>query len=142
TGYFLNIVALDRYAQPQWIVRNLYIPDNSWIARSQSISTRFCLQSLGYFPGEIVGALNMHIHRSETVLAEMPISGEFSPVEVDTVRDDVQGDFTEVSPETPPVIDYPRFPEFDPSDQIAPVEFRGCRVPNIDLDDSTLSGYR
>ena len=136
-GYFINIVALDKSEQPQWIVRNLYIPDNSWIARAQSISARFCLGSLGYVPGETVGMLNMATHKSDTVFSVMPLSEVFSPMEVDTLREDAQGDFTEIPPLTPPIEDYPRFPEFRPSEKITPVEFRGCRVPNIDLDDST-----
>ncbi len=58
-------------------------------------------------------------------------------MEVDTLRDDAEGDVTQIPPSEPEIGYYPRFPEFDPSDQITPVEFRGCRVPNIDLDDST-----
>ena len=136
-SYFVNIVAIDWFEQPQWIVRNLYIPDNSWIARMQSISARFCLWSLGFNDGDTVRSLDMAVISSETVLAEMPQSGEFSTVGVDTLRDDAEGIDSEIPPTEPFVGDHPRFPEFDPTDQIVPVEFRGCRVPNIDLDDST-----
>ena len=136
TGYYINIVALDKNEQSQWIVRNLYIPDNSWIARVQSISKRFCLQSLGFLPGEPVGMLNMAVFQTPTVFAEMPISGAFVPTGVDTIRDDARGDDTAILPTEPPPGGYPMFPAFDPADQITPVEFRGCRVPNIDLDDS------
>jgi hypothetical protein len=136
-SYFINMVALDKDEKPQWIIRNLYIPDNSWITTDQSISARFCLQSLGFVTGDVVGTLNLYGHISETVLSEMPIPGEFTPMEVDTLMDDAQGDFTEIPPSVPPVVDQPKFPEFTPTDQIAPVAFRGCGVPNIDLDDKT-----
>ncbi len=136
-SYFVNIVAIDRFEQPQWIVRNLYIPDNSWIARMQSISARFCLWSLGFNDGDTVKTLEMAVITSENVFAEMPQSGEFSTVGVDTLRDDAEGIDSEIPTSEPFVGDHPRFPEFDPTDQIVPVEFRGCRVPNIDLNDST-----
>jgi len=135
TGYYINIVALDKTEQPQWIVRNLYIPDYSWIAREQTISKRFCLQSLGFVPGEPVPLLEMAVCRSETVRTVMPIPEAFTPTEVDTIRDDAQGDDTLMSPTEPSLEEYPRFPDFFPEDQIIPIEFRGCRVPNIDLDD-------
>lgn len=137
TGYFINIVALDKSLSPVWIVRNLYIPDNSWIARIQSISARFCLWSLGFNEGDTVRTLDMEVIRSEMVLAEMPQTGEFSTEGVDTLRDDARGIDSEILPSEPFVGDHPRFPEFDPTDEILPVEFRGCRVPNIDLDDSS-----
>ena len=135
-GYFFNIVAIDKFEQPQWIVRNLYIPDNSWLNRDQSISTRFCLASLGYLPGEEVGKLDMEFFKSDTVFSVMPKPESISTIDVDTLKDDARGDFTEIPPPIPNVGDYPRFPEFKPSEQIKSIDFRGCRVPNIDLDDS------
>ncbi len=136
-GYFFNIVAIDKFEQPQWIVRNLYIPDNSWFDRAQSISTRFCLASLGYLSGEQVGNLEMAFIRSDTVFSVMPKPESFSTMALDTLKDDGQGDFTEIPPLAPKIGEYPRFPEFEPLEQIKPIEFRGCRVPNIELDDST-----
>lgn len=136
-GYFFNILAIDKFEQPQWIVRNLYIPDNSWFGGAQSISTRFCLQSLGYFPGEPVGKLDMAFIKSDTVFSVMPKSEQFSTTAVDTLKDDGQGDSTEIPSLIPKIGEYPRFPEFKPLELIKPIEFRGCRVPNIDLDDST-----
>jgi hypothetical protein len=103
----------------------------------QSISARFCLWSLGFNDGDTVKTLYMEVHRSETVFADMPPPVVFSEVGVDTLRDDAQGIDTEIPPSEPYVGDHPRFPEFDPTNQIVPVEFRGCRVPNIELDDST-----
>ncbi len=136
TSYFINIVAKDKAGElRRWIVRNLYIPDASWIASPQSISVRFSLETLGYSPGEAVKVLILSINKSTTVWAEIPAEPKYVEFKVDTLRDDAQGDITLIPPNTPKIGVYPSFPDFNTGDQIKPVEFRGCRVPNLDLND-------
>ena len=88
--FYVNIVALDNTQQPQWIVRNLYIPDNSWIDTEQMISTRFDMQLLGVPVGEDVPALNIAIFSTEHVMDRMPDVQEYVPVAVDTLSEDAQ----------------------------------------------------
>ncbi len=137
SSYYINIIAMDKGDKPQWIVRNLYIPDNSWIDSEQSISARFSLDSLGYEAGEAIEGIGLSINRGDAIWIEMPSEPTFDKFKVDTLRDDAQGDFTELPPLTPEVDDHSIFPEFNKSDEIKPIEFRGCRMPNIDLDDLT-----
>ncbi len=134
--YYVNIITPDKQQQPQWIVRNLYLPDASWIDLPQMISVRFDMQMLGVVPGEDVPALNIAIFTTENVLDQMPDAQQFAQVQVDTLTEDAQGEGTEIPLDVPPIEAFPPFPEFAPFDTVTAVEFRGCRVPNAEVDDS------
>ena len=75
--YYVNITALDASQQPQWVVRNLYLPDLTWIDTPQTIAARFTMEMLGVAAGEEVTSLEIAIVTSEGVLDQMPVGGQF-----------------------------------------------------------------
>ncbi|HHS49782.1 MAG TPA: T9SS type A sorting domain-containing protein [candidate division Zixibacteria bacterium] len=137
-GFFVNVVALDSDFMPAWIVRNLWLPSSSWIADQQTISSRFPLYLLfpdvdpdmGYdFTYAIYG-----IVRTPHTLGSMPPIVEYNEAFAQILVEDI-GDGALFDEEIdPPPDEVPPFPDYEDGDVIEEEEFRGCRVPNIDLD--------
>ncbi len=136
--YYLNIRAVhnsDPSLTP-WIIRNVYIPDNSQQANQQSLSVRFDLTLFGFAPGDELNGLFLYISKTDTILPAQPESGEYHPLlAVDTLGVDAY-DGTIAANDAPAVGDYPFYPEFAIRDTVNRVDYRGCSVPNVDLDDS------
>ncbi|MBD3383465.1 T9SS type A sorting domain-containing protein [candidate division KSB1 bacterium] len=136
---YLNIRAVhsSNPALTPWIVRNLYLPNNSGQSGEQSISVRFDLTPFGFEAGDQVGGLFLYISKTDTVLPSQPESGEFHPLlAVDTLGVDAYDSSMTVN-EAPPMESFDFYTEFPPGDTVSILNYRGCSVPNIDLDDGT-----
>lgn len=137
-GIYLNILAMDNTFAPQWIVRNLYLPNDSFISEDQEISVRFCLSLLGYTDGAAVPSVLLHVVEGNSILTTMPAStlSDFVAVTADTLGDDAMGDDSAVESEESAIDPYDPFHDYT-EDAMKEVLYRGCAVPNIDLDDFT-----
>ncbi|MBN1754888.1 T9SS type A sorting domain-containing protein [bacterium] len=134
--YYVNIIAYCLGFEPHWVVRNMYIPDASWIADFQMLSKRFDLFLLGYYPGMPVEIICYCVHRSDTMFFH-------PPEELDTLClpaiqwfDNAVG-MLDIPDSIPTIPSFPFNFDFEPDDDVDSVQYRGCRVPNVDLDDGT-----
>lgn len=138
TASFVNIVAKNKDNSGYfWIVRNLYLPPASFISTPQSISVRFQWSDLDYTEGEAVTSIEVAQAKSAGIAAEVPVVTDFTTVAVDTLTEDAAGDETEIPAEMPALETVSFYPGFAEGDEMAELEYRGCSVPNIDLDDAT-----
>jgi len=132
-GYYVNIVSPDTGYHQQWIVRNVYLPDASWIATQQFLSVQLDLTMLGATPGYPFEAIGYAVYLTDSMLLDPPLAPVYDWGVVDTFTDDAEG--IEPTDTMPGLFDDIPYPEFVAGDDMTEVEYRGCRVPNIDLDD-------
>ncbi len=135
---YLNIRAVhsSNASLTPWIVRNLYLPDDSRQSGEQSISVRFDLTPFGFEPGDQVGGLFLYFSKTDTALPSQPESGDYLPLlAVDTLGVDAY-DGVMTAGEAPAMESFGFYTEFPPGDTVSSLNYRGCSVPNIDLDDA------
>jgi len=138
--YYLNGTIEPDGGNPIWVVENLYIPDLSWNELPQSISMRFDLEPLGFVSGQEPSpgqGFIAKLYRSPQPVNDFPAESFFDIfVEIFPFPDNAEGDETPVDPTSPPL--EPDAPPliWNPVDTVSQLEYRGCRVPNLDLDDS------
>jgi len=131
--YYVNIVCPCLGYLPHWMVRNLYLPDASWIATYQWISYQFDMTILGAIPGVPMEAMGYRCYLTDTALLAPPDPIDYDWAVIDTFTHDAEGiDY----PDTlPGLSDDEEYPEFIAGDEMFEVEYRGCRMRNVDLDD-------
>ncbi len=133
--YYLNMVCPCYGMDPHWIVRNIYLPDASWIESFQYISYVFDLTQLGGMPGYPYEEIGYRCYLSDTALLEFPIPSIYDWTMADTFTNDPGGmEFPDTIPGLEPDSAHPEFVE---GDTITELEYRGCRMKNIDLDDGS-----
>jgi len=133
--YYLNMVCPCVGYTNHWVVRNIYLPDASWISTFQYISWQFDLVELGAMDGIPFEAIGYRCYFSDTALLEAPVPPDYVWEMIDTFTNDAEGFL--VSEDTIPglEIDSAHHPSV-PGDSIVEMEYRGCRMRNIDLDDN------
>jgi len=129
----VNMVCPCIMYEPHWMVRNLYLPDASHIADFQYITVEFDLSELGISPGMLADAIGYKCFLTDTALLEMPLPVDYDWGLPDTFSDDAEG--IEEPDTIPGPSDDEPYPEFVAGDSMETVEYRGCRMKNIDLDD-------
>lgn len=120
------------------IVSNKFLPPASFTNKRQSISLWFDLIPLGVYSIEDVASFIVFIH-----LLNTPGCYPFPPssfvdtkiVTIQTLNYNAQGDKVNESI-TDQISESPQPTECKPSEPVSEVYYRGCEVPNLDLDDS------
>lgn len=131
---YMNVLANLPSGSPVWIARNVLLPPRDTIER---VSLWLDLGDLGYIPGGPLDTIELQVGVGDVVWNSsfFDITYEL-PVLVDTVAYEVGIGSLENSPATVPFY----LPPLQPIDSLVPTTYvyRGCEVPNIDLD-STLN---
>jgi hypothetical protein len=139
---YLNVFANLPDSTPVWIARNVLLPPRDTMER---VSLWWDLGALGYIPGQPLDTLNLQLSVDDAVwdTPTFPITYELD-IDVDTAVYEVGIGALESNPVVVPFISFPPI-IFDP---ILPTTFvyRGCEVPNIDLDSTvnnptSMPGY-
>lgn len=130
---FINVLMRTRSGRGEvWMIRNLLLAP--FANGGQSIDVWFDLSLLGYEDGEDVGEIEIDIFFDVTPMLEEPPPTLWTPIELDdrinVTPDGVWGDDVVVEPQ-----DSIRLPRFVRNDQLDWI-YRGCEMPNIDLDSS------
>lgn len=139
---FLNIGARSDLSQDTvWIIKNLYLPDASWIADPQEFSKRFDLAALGVTEGLALSTIYyfwdlsynpfpsfVDRHPGIEHLAGVPFGGTFLVTgREDTLFSENTFSFVDSIIFNPPFI-------------LEDVVYIGCKMPNGDLDKATRDG--
>ncbi len=136
TDKYFNIIANEN--TPIWIVQNLYLPDSTNIATIQQMATRINLKLLEATAGVAVDTVSLAYSITDTLCEVMPDVVDFNDIPVDTLSDHTFNDVTTDTTTKVQVIDtYSAIFDFDGLDDFTDVIYRGCAVPNIDLDYGT-----
>ncbi|MBN2091798.1 T9SS type A sorting domain-containing protein [candidate division KSB1 bacterium] len=133
---YMNFVARNDIGDPIWIVKNLYLPSNTFSAIKQEISVRFGLTELGYKTGDDVAFIPLYVHLSEKILTSPPTPGLYDKVAVVDLIEDAFNEIIVGAGST--VIELPEELKFTDDEKMADVVYRGCEVPFIDLDNATF----
>ncbi|MBT3241892.1 MAG: T9SS type A sorting domain-containing protein [Bacteroidetes bacterium] len=135
---YLNIVARNGEGQdPEWIIRNLYIPEASWFSRQQNLAVSFDLGLLGYDMGQPIEYLQFGYALSlypDTLIMDIP-DPDWREGIFELEKQGVMG--------YPPGWVYNGYPltEFFPKeafgDTITNKHYIGCEMKNGDIDYAT-----
>jgi len=145
---FVNVVA----RQPgsgtgDWVVRNVYLPDVAVAAPIEHLAPRFPLSLVGIASGTPLSALEYDLRVTLAPITDADASGWLSgppawrppvPVGHPSVRSGAW-DAVPVAP-IPPPGPFTFFLPFLPPINISIIEWIGCHMDNIDLDDATNPG--
>lgn len=85
---YINFVAKDGADNPVWIVKNLYLPSNTFSAVKQEISVRFNLADLGYKAGDDVTTIQLNVELTKELLTTAPSPLSYTKVDVTDLIED------------------------------------------------------
>jgi len=140
TPVYINIFA-SQTSNPndaKWVARNLFLPDNSYNATDQTLSARFDLSLVG-FPAGDVTSIYIYMNASNSIVQDFSLTGVeiFMQYEVGSLTEDTNDDITTAASAVPALETDSAFPDFSSQGNFSNIVYRGCDVPNIDLDNST-----
>lgn len=140
---FLNIHGRTSLAgTPAWLVRNVHLPDASWMTGSQNLQLPVDLGLLGYGIGQTAGSIRYSwtvSYEPDTVLSRYPDEAWMvSPVIPDTTSASGRTGIQPYSPVPLPDFYHNLIRPFDIRDQ----KYIGCEMTNGDLDDGTRPGEK
>lgn len=138
TAKYLNVFAAGRGStdQPEWILKNLLLPPFS---EDQMLSAWFDFSWLGFAPGDQVSEIDIGYEVSTDIadFESTSYQGSMLTFPVDEERMNISLNFN-----NRPNIDIITPPNRLPAFELEPYktwEYRGCTVPNIDLDSTTYN---
>lgn len=139
TASFVNVIAKNKDKTGYfWLIRNLYLPDAAFTPTLQQVSVPFDWTNLGYKEGDSVTGIELTKVTSTEIKNELPNTGEFIQVMVDTLSEETWGFETAFPAEMPKLAPVDFYPSFTKNDAMSVVEYRGCTVPNLDLNNSAF----
>ncbi len=134
---YLNAFTVDTQGDVYWFA-TIYLPEAEYAPDVQTTSVIFDLSPLGIDDGDVIENMSLFTTRTYDpllVIPELPPVDTWPVVSVEKMVDNTSGGVINI-PETPGVfMEWPYY--FDPVLWSLPrTEFvyRGCRIPNIDLD--------
>jgi hypothetical protein len=138
-GYYLTI-GIERPSNFTFdlVVQNMYLPAAVYIATLQYLSMRISLAQLGITNGTQLppgGLLRIYIHMATSPIlnpTQQNFYHEYNPTPT-YGDDDLQGIVSQVPVSEPQITLNPPSEDYTPVNNL---NYRGCRVPNVDLDDS------
>ncbi len=137
---YLNAVASFNSANDQWIIQNLYLPDNTLFNGSHIISQKFDLSLFGINDGnDASGSMSVRVY-----LANNPITSQ-SNLNMSSDSSDhtpTIGDISQTSENDDPdtlesATDTGESFSTDNTNTVQTTNYRGCEIPNIDLNSSS-----
>ena len=138
TAKYLNVFAAQRGSteNPEWIVKNLLLPP---FKEDQMLSAWFDFSWLGFEPGDEISEIDIG-YEVETDMSDfesMSFQGSMLTLPVVEERMNISLNFNN-RPQIDVTIPTNRLPTFE-LEPYKTWEYRGCTVPNIDLDSTTYN---